>query len=175
MKLLNGNVKFEEFEGKDIYVKCTNGNITFDRLTATMLETEGVNGNVSVVDSSVRDLLVHSINGEIVTRGDVKSGNLSTVNGAIKVTLSGEELKRLEASSVNGTVKVALPRAISIEGNAKSNLGSIQNRLENVEVIKEKKDRTNQLLEFRRVANEDTLVVKLSTTTGSILIKDTDQ
>lgn len=68
-----------------------------------------------------------------------------------------------------------MPRAISIEGNAKSNLGSIQNRLENVEVIKEKKDRTNQLLEFRRVANEDTLVVKLSTTTGSILIKDTDQ
>lgn len=175
LKLLNGNVKFEEFEGKDIYVKCTNGNITFDRLTATMLETDGVNGNVSVIESTVRDLLVHSINGEIVARGDVKSGNLSTVNGAIKVTLSGDDLKRLEASSVNGTVKVALPRAISIEGNAKSNLGSIQSRLENIEVVKEKKDRTNQLLEFRRVANEDTLVVKLSTTTGSILIKDTDQ
>lgn len=174
VKLLNGNLRFEEFEAKDIYAKSTNGNIVFDRLTATMLETEGVNGNVSVLDSQIRDLLISSINGGITARGDIKSGNLSTVNGTVKATLTGTDLKRLEASSVNGAVKVAIPFNLSVEGTAKTNLGSIQSRLENTEIIKEKKDRTNQFQEFRRVASENILVVKLSTTTGSIMLKDSE-
>ena len=139
-----------------------------------MLETEGVNGNVSVLDSQIRDLLISSINGGITARGDIKSGNLSTVNGTVKATLTGTDLKRLEASSVNGAVKVAIPSNLSVEGTAKTNLGSIQSRLENTEIIKEKKDRTNQFQEFRRVASENILVVKLSTTTGSIMLKDSE-
>lgn len=176
VKLLNGNLRFEEFEVKDIYTKSTNGNIVFNRLTATMLETEGVNGNISILDSEIRDLVVSSINGGITARGDIKSGNLSTVNGTVRTTLTGMDLQRLEASSVNGTVKVAFPAEVSLEGTAKSNLGAIQNRIQDVEVLKEKKDRTNQFLEFRRITGDSgTLQIKLSTTTGSILMKDTDQ
>lgn len=174
VKLLNGNVKFEEFDGKDVYAKCTNGNMYFEKLTATMLETEGVNGTVTVVDSDVRDLLVNSINGGIVTRGSFQGANLSTVNGTVKVTISGTDLQRLEASSVNGTVKVSVPKELSIEGNAKSNLGTIQNRMEKVEVTKEKKDRTNQLLEFRRYHEGTPVSIIVSTTTGNILMKDTE-
>ncbi|ALV22734.1 MAG: daptomycin-sensing surface protein LiaX [Carnobacterium sp.] len=174
IKLLNGNVKFEAFEGKDIYVKCTNGNMFFEKVTATMLETEGVNGTVTVIDSKIRDLVVNSINGGIVTRGDIQGANLSTVNGTVKVTISGEELKRLEATSVNGTVKVSLPKELSVEGNAKSNLGTIQNRMENIEIVKEKKDRTNQLSEFRRYLESAPVTLIVSTTTGNILLKDTE-
>ncbi|MGX7419050.1 daptomycin-sensing surface protein LiaX [Carnobacterium gallinarum] len=174
VKLLNGNLRFEEFDGKDIYAKSTNGNIVFDHLTATMLETEGVNGNVSILESQIRDLLVSSINGGITARGDIKSGSLSTVNGTVRATLTGNDIQRLEASSVNGTVKVAFPATVSIEGTAKSNLGSIQSRIQGVEIIKEKKDRTNQYLEFRRILDSAPMVAKLSTTTGSILMKDTE-
>lgn len=174
ISLLNGNVKFEDFEGKDFYIKCTNGNVFFQNLTATMLETDGVNGTVTVLDSTVRDLMVKSVNGGIVTRGKIKSGNLSTVNGTVKVTLEGEDLTRLAASSVNGSVKVSFPKNYSVEGEAKSNLGTIQNRVENLETLKERKDRTSQLLEFRRIADTQSLILKLETTTGNILLKEVE-
>lgn len=175
INLLNGNVKLEDFEGKDFYVKCTNGNVFFQNLTATMLETDGVNGTVTVLDSTVRDLMVKSVNGGIVTQGKIKSGNLSTVNGTVKVTLEGEDLTRMAASSVNGSVKVSFPKQYSIEGEAKSNLGTIQNRVANLETLKERKDRTSQLLEFRRIADTQLLVLKLETTTGNILLKEADE
>ena len=174
ISLLNGNVKFEDFEGKDFYIKCTNGNVFFQNLTATMLETDGVNGTVTVLDSTVRDLMVKSVNGGIVTRGKIKSGNLSTVNGTVKVTLEGEDLTRMAASSVNGSVKVSFPKNYSVEGEAKSNLGTIQNRVGNLETLKERKDRTSQLLEFRRIADTQSLILKLETTTGNILLKEVE-
>ncbi|MEK4946609.1 daptomycin-sensing surface protein LiaX [Carnobacterium sp. FSL W8-0810] len=174
INLLNGNVKFEEFEGKDFYVKCTNGNVFFQDLTATMLETDGVNGTVTVLDSTVRDLMVKSVNGGIVTRGNIKSGNLSTVNGTVKVSLEGDDLTRMDASSVNGSVKVSFPKNYSVEGEAKSNLGTIQHRIDHLETLKERKDRTSQLLEFRRVADTQLLVLKLETTTGNILLKEAE-
>lgn len=174
LKLLNGNVNFEAFEGKDLYVKSTNGNIVFESLTATMLETEGVNGTVTVSDSTIRDLLVNTVNGDVVARGEFKGANLSTVNGTVKATLSGEDLKRLDATSVNGNVKVSFPKTLSVEGKAKSNLGTIQSRLEGIEIVKEKKDRTNQLLEFRRILGEDSFILDVGTTTGNILLKDNE-
>ena len=174
IKLLNGNVRIEEFEGKDIYVKCTNGDMSFEKVTATMIETEGVNGKVSIVNSTTRDLIVNSINGGIVAQGDFNGADLSTVNGTVKVTVLSTDLQRLEASSVNGAVKVSVPKDLSVEGNAKSNLGTIQNRMENIETIKEKKDRTNQLLEFRRHTEGNPVTLSISTTTGNIFLKDNE-
>lgn len=174
IKLLNGSVRIEDFEAKDIYVKCTNGDMTFEKVKATMIETEGVNGKVSILDSTTRDLIVNSINGGIVTQGDFNGADLSTVNGTVKVTIIGEELQRLEASSVNGAVKVSVPKELTIEGSAKSNLGTIQNRMGNIEIIKEKKDRTNQLLEFRRQSEGNPVILTVSTTTGNIFLKDNE-
>lgn len=172
LKLLNGNVKFEAFEGKDVYVKSTNGSLTFEKTTATMLEAEGVNGSVDVLDSQIRDLLVRSVNGNIAIRGNYKSSNLSTVNGTVKVTLTGKDITRLEATSVNGTAKVSLPKTSSVEGEAKTNFGSIQNRMGDIEVLKEKKDHTNRSLIFRRVTEEAPIYLKIGTTTGSVMLKD---
>lgn len=174
IKLLNGNVRIEEFEGKDIYVKCTNGDMNFEKVKATMIETEGVNGKVSIVDSTTRDLMVNSINGGIVAQGVFNGADLSTVNGTVKVTILSTDIQRLEASSVNGAVKVSVPKELSIEGNAKSNLGTIQNRMEKTETIKEKKDRTNQLLEFRRHNEGNPVILTVSTTTGNIFLKDNE-
>ena len=62
-----------------------------------------------------------------------------------------------------------------MEGNAKTSLGSINSRLTDYEVIREKKERTNQLLQFRRLSENEVARIQLSTTTGSIYLKDTNQ
>ncbi|MDN6626684.1 MAG: daptomycin-sensing surface protein LiaX [Pisciglobus halotolerans] len=172
IKLLNGNVAFERFEGNDVYVKSTNGTLSFDHFHVTMLEAEGVNGSVNILNSRIRDLIAMSVNGSLTVRGNVKSSNLSTVNGTVRLTLTGDDIVRVEASSVNGSVKVSVPKEAGLEIEARTNLGSIQNRMTNTEIVKEKKERTNHLMNLRRGTEGEAIVLNLKTTTGTVMLKD---
>ncbi|MBP1043272.1 daptomycin-sensing surface protein LiaX [Vagococcus sp. BWB3-3] len=175
VKLLNGDVNVETLEAKDVFMKSTNGDMTFKNLTATMLEVEGVNGDVTVSDSDIMDFLAESVNGDFVVQSKIENANISNVNGDIKVTAQKENLKKIEAKVVNGAIKVAIPKEVGIEALAKTSLGSIKNRIGEFEVIREKKEKTNQMLQFRRYNEEQTVYIRLSTTTGSVYLKDADQ
>lgn len=175
IKLLNGNIMIETLEAKDIYTKSTNGNIIVNQLTATMLEVEGVNGNIDIRNGNILDSIIETVNGTVTFGATPENLSVSLVNGDVRLTIKEDNLKKVEASSVNGNVKVALPDTIGLEGHAKTSLGSINSRLSNYEVVREKKERTNQMLQFRRVSDDEIAQVQLSTTTGSIYLKDTDK
>lgn len=175
IKLLNGNIMIETLEAKDIYTKSTNGNIIVNQLTATMLEVEGVNGNIDIRNGNILDSIIETVNGTVTFGATPQNLSVSLVNGDVRLTIKEDNLKKVEASSVNGNVKVALPDTIGLEGHAKTSLGSINSRLSNYEVVREKKERTNQMLQFRRVSDDEIAQVQLSTTTGSIYLKDTDK
>lgn len=175
VKLLNGDVSITTLEAKDLFIKSTNGNMSFEDLTATMLEVEGVNGDVKVTNCHIMDFLAESVNGNATIHSIIENANISNVNGDIKITGQGESLKKIEAKVVNGTIKVAIPQEVGIEGLVKTSIGTIKNRLTEFEVIREKTEKTNQMLQFRRYNEEQTVDVRLSTTTGSIYLKDTDQ
>lgn len=174
IKLLNGNITIDELEGKDIYTKSTNGNITVNHLTATMLEVEGVNGNIDIRDGAILDSIIETVNGTVTVGATPENLSVSLVNGDVRLTIKEDRLKKIEASSVNGNVKVALPSTIGLEGNAKTSLGSINSRLSDYEVAREKKERTNQMLQFRRLSEDGVATVQLTTTTGSIYLKDAE-
>ena len=174
IKLLNGNITIDELEGKDIYTKSTNGNITVNHLTATMLEVEGVNGNIDIRDGAILDSIIETVNGTVTVGATPENLSVSLVNGDVRLTIKEDRLKKIEASSVNGNVKLALPSTIGLEGNAKTSLGSINSRLSDYEVVREKKERTNQMLQFLRLSEDGVATVQLTTTTGSIYLKDAE-
>lgn len=174
VKLLNGDVTVSELEAKDIFVKSTNGDMTFNSLIATMLEVEGVNGNVAVSGGKVMDFLSEAVNGDYSLQGNIENISVSNVNGDVKIT-GTDSLAKVEASVVNGTLKLALPESLGVDGMVKTSLGTIKNRLTDFEVIREKADKTNQLLQFRRYNEDKTAYIRLNTTTGSIYMKDTEQ
>lgn len=174
LKLLNGNVSVNDFNGKDIYLKSTNGNMTFTNVHATMLELDGVNGRIAIQESDLVDVIAKLVNGDITVKSRIASSHLSIVNGDIRITHSDKDVKRIEASSVNGTVKLAIPAEKSIELDAHSSLGTIKNRMGNVEIINQRDEKTNKHLQFRRVIDNAPVMVELKTTNGSILLKDTD-
>lgn len=175
VKLLNGNVVVKQLEAKDVYTQSTNGNIDFEKIDATMLEIAGVNGNITIADGTIMDTIIENVNGGITVQETPQTIGASLVNGDIKLTFKEDHLKKVDASSVNGNVKVALPANLGIEGLAKTSLGKINSRLTEIEVVREKKEKLNQLLQFRRVQEETLAQLDLSTTTGNILLKDTDQ
>ncbi|MEG0254437.1 MAG: daptomycin-sensing surface protein LiaX [Vagococcus sp.] len=176
VKMLNGDIKLKDLELGDIFLKTTNGEMKISNVSASMLEVEGVNGEIQVEDSKIIDFLGETVNGNVRTKADIKSISVSLINGEIRITTPADStIKKIEASAVNGTIKVALPESIGVDGTCKTNFGNIKNRLNNIEVIREKKDRTNQSVEFRRANDDELAFVKLTTTTGSILLKDTDK
>ncbi|MHC5249487.1 daptomycin-sensing surface protein LiaX [Enterococcus sp. LJL90] len=173
LRLLNGNVLVSDLDVKDIYLKSTNGNITTDELKATMLEIEGVNGNITIGAGEILDLIVETVNGTASINGAAANIGVSLVNGDVKVTAKHDNLNKIDASAVNGNVKIALPEAVGFEGLAKTSLGSINTRLSDYDVVREKKEKLNQLLQFRRVADQ-VAKINLSTTTGNIFLKDAE-
>ena len=175
VKLLNGNVLVEELTAKDVYTKSTNGTITFKKIDATMLEIEGVNGEIKVLEGTILDNIIETANGDVSISAAPESLSVSLINGDIRITAKEKTLRRVEASSANGNIKLALPNDLGVEGQVKTNLGSINSRLTDIEVVREKKDRGNQQLHFRRVLEESMAQINASTTTGSIFLKDTDK
>lgn len=172
IKMLNGNATIKGIEGKDFYIKSTNGNMVITGLKAIMLETDGVNGNLDVSESTIIDVLAKTINGSLTIKSDVISATVSVVNGDVKLSYPGTTAKQIQASSVNGSVKLSLPAAKSAEVKASSSLGQIMNRMENIEIIRQKDERTNKYLEFRRMDEESPVMVELKTTTGNIFLKN---
>lgn len=175
VKLLNGNVLVEELTAKDVYTKSTNGTIAFKKIDATMLEIEGVNGEIKVLEGTILDNIIETVNGDVSISAAPESLSVSLINGDIRITAKEKTLRRVEASSANGNIKLALPNNLGVEGQVKTNLGSINSRLTDIEVVREKKDRGNQQLHFRRVLEESMAQINASTTTGSIFLKDTDK
>lgn len=175
VKLLNGNIVIDELAAKDVYVKTTNGNMQFPKINATMLEIEGVNGNIELRDGEILDSIIETVNGDITVKTTPHHLNIEVVNGNIRATLAEAQLKKLVATSVNGNVKVALPTSSSLEGTAKTNLGSIHRRVSDYEIVREKKERTNQLLQFRRIKETDVAHIEVATTTGNIYLKDVEE
>ncbi|MFV0559333.1 MAG: daptomycin-sensing surface protein LiaX [Enterococcus sp.] len=174
IKLLNGNILINELEAKDVYSKSTNGKIETRDLTATMLEIEGVNGDIDIHRGELLDSIIETVNGTVVVDTTPETVAISVVNGNIRATFTEDTLKKVDASSVNGNVKVALPQSLGVDGHAKTSLGSINTRMTEYEVIREKKERTNQMLQFHRAADA-MATLQLTTTTGNIFLKDTEK
>lgn len=175
-KLLNGNVNVNGIKGKDFYIKTTNSLMNFTNLEATMLEMDGVNGGITIEDSKLIDLMAKLVNGDIqINKNEIASSSLSLVNGDIRITTTDSTVKRVEASIVNGAIKVALPAEKSIELEASSSLGQIKNRISDVEILKQRDEKTNKYLQFRRLVDTAPVMVELKTTNGNILLKDTDK
>ncbi|MGO2083353.1 daptomycin-sensing surface protein LiaX [Vagococcus sp.] len=173
IKMLNGDIHLNNMDATDVFLKTTNGDMTVTNFTATMVEVEGVNGEVKIKDSNITDFLGDLVNGDVTIRGNVVNQQINLINGDVRVTATDSTYRRIEASVVSGSIKVALPSELGVEGLCKTNFGNIKSRLAELEIIREKKDRSSQKLEMRRL-KEEMVQLKLSTTTGNIYLKDTD-
>lgn len=173
IKLLNGDITIDGFEGDDLYIKSTNGQLTFNGVNASMLEVEGINGNIKVAGGRLIDTLINTVNGQIRLLSNIESAELTTVNGDVKTTLTETTLTKLVASSVNGSVKVALPVDLAVTGHSKTRFGAIKSRLSEVTIKEQRHNTGNSVYNFERDLNEPPAKLELSTTSGNILLKDT--
>lgn len=173
IKMLNGRMNLEQIQGKDFYLKLTNGDISLNAFEATMLEIEGTNGNIEITNSILADTIIETVNGNVTMDTTPVATKISLINGTVRLSYREEKLEKLNVSTVNGDIKLSLPQGLGLEMSAKSTFGNIQSRLTNVELLNEKNDKMNRLLELRKVA--DAMAdIRLSNNTGTIYLKNND-
>ncbi|MDR2465117.1 MAG: DUF4097 family beta strand repeat-containing protein [Streptococcaceae bacterium] len=169
LKSLNGDIELQDVEAGDVYADTTNGKVAIETVKASMVEIKGVNGGVQVKDSKALDILIKSVNSEVVVESMVESLLVNLVNGDVRATLNSDTLKKVEISNVNGNIKTAFPVMLGLNGIATTNFGSIYEKFESTEVLK---DSPKQFTVHRM--NEKMVEFGLKTTTGVIYMKDAD-
>lgn len=170
----NGDTTFTDLRARDLYVKSTNGDILLDQIEASMVEIKGTNGDITLKDARLRDLLINTVNGDIRVVGHVQSSDLGTTNGDIRLSLNGDDLIRVAGNSVNGHVKVSLPEEAGLEIDARSTFGKVKSRLSNTMTSNEDSIK-GKAKRYQRIGQGEICRVNLQTTTGNILLKDTDK
>lgn len=170
----NGDIKFNELLARDIYVKVTTGDIIFNQLEASMLEIKATNSDVNLDKTKLRDLLLSTVNGSVRVLGEIQSLDTRTINGDILLTLGGDDLIQVAASSVKGDLKLSLPAELSLEIEAKTTTGKIESRLHEGDELQNKKE-TGQSRTFYRIGKAAFCRIKLQTTRGNILLKDNEK
>lgn len=173
IKLLNGNVLVNEFDVKDLYIKSVNGDTKINNINASMVEIDGVNGNISILSGNILDSIIESVNSSVRLTAAPNNLSVSLVNGDIRLSFNDNQMSRVKATTVNGDVKVAWSNEVGFEGEMKTSFGNIHNRLSEYEMVREKKEQMNKLLQIRRI-KEQMAQLDLSTTTGSIYLKDAE-
>lgn len=174
VKLLNGSLVVDGLDAKDVFAKSSNGPLTFNQINATMLEIQGINGSINIKEGKILDTIVDTVNATFKSTANIQNYGVSLVNGDIKITSNNNDLKKIKANAVNGNLKVALPTNVSLEVEAKTSMGSVNRRMEDVEVIRDKKEKQHHMEQFRRVVGEEIAYIDLTTTTGNIFIKDVE-
>lgn len=172
INLLNGDMDLSDLKTNDCFIKSTNGDKTFNAISATMLEIEGVNGNVLLADASINDIMVETVNGNANLAGTFQTVTAKATNGDLRLMPTTSELKNVDVRVKNGTIKVAIPEKQSVEAYLKTDFGSINHRVGESEIIREKKDKTSSQIQLRRTLESEAVHLRLSSTTGSIYIKD---
>lgn len=174
IRLLIGDLMIEGLVAKDASIKATNGTVLIKEIDASMLEFEGTNNQFEIREGQILDASIETVTGTIISRADIVRSEYSLINGDIKLTVKNEDLKKIEAQSVNGDVKVSLPKAIGIEGSAKTGIGTINYRFANCETIQERNGDTQKVLHFQR-SGGDAAQVEVSSKAGNIFLKDYDK
>lgn len=173
LQLLTSDLRVEELAAKEVLIKSTAGTIRIEDLDASSLEIQGTNNQIELQAGDILESTIETVNGTIISKAAIISGDYATINGDIKITAGNENLKKIKASAVDGDVKVALPKGLGLKGTGKTDQGTINYRFANCETVRERNEGNQKTLHFQRSADE-TARITVSSKAGNIFLKDSD-
>ena len=167
--ILSGSVSFESVQADELTLKLLNGEIKLDKANIHQLTVINKNGDVKVGAVKTEGLKIESVNGTIKFEGSFVNGDVSLVNGDIRLTETTTLGRQLTVKNVNGDVKLAVPSALGLAGRAKTLFGGYKTRLH----LDNPFETTRNGATLVRQGAE-TLTFELETKSGTIWLKDNE-
>jgi DUF4097 and DUF4098 domain-containing protein YvlB len=172
VRIFNGGIKANKLETETLKLKTANGRIDVNGLKSKKAEIDTSNGAIKLLEVVSEKVEVESINGKILVEGDINYSDLQSLNGNVVFTLTGEKADTIHTKAVTGNIDLYVPEHMTIEGEAKSNLGSFKMAMKGIEVIEEKNEVVQKHIRFSKQGDlVDKLHIFADTKTGSVLIK----
>ncbi|WMM30927.1 DUF4097 domain-containing protein [Shouchella clausii] len=172
----NGALKGEDLKADTFEANTTNGSIKTTNIESKKASMETVNGSISCEQSQLQLLDAKTLNGSVKVSGSIQDADVETVNGSITYEMEAStDAGYVDLKTTTGSVKLLVSPAVRIEAKLKSNVGSINNRLADVEILDEKKEFAQRYMQLTgNQAQEKRVKVHAVANTGSITVQDKD-
>ncbi|MBG9988794.1 DUF4097 family beta strand repeat protein [Aerococcaceae bacterium DSM 111176] len=169
LNLFNGDLEAKNIDSQSLNIKNKNGDVDLENITAQALAIDTINSEIKVADSQIEESKIQNVNGDIRYQDTIHQLAVHSANSDIFITKTNEDASDIAVKSLSGNIKIALPEALSVQGEFKTSIGEVYSRLSNAEIVS--KDNAHHI---HRVG-EVPATVKVSITNGDIFVKDTDQ
>ncbi|QPA30655.1 DUF4097 family beta strand repeat-containing protein [Thermaerobacillus caldiproteolyticus] len=171
VRLFNGDIHADRLQARQLRAKTVNGSIALHRLIVEEAELETANGSISLLQSTVQDIEAENVHGLIEINGTYKNVHLRTFSGTMICKNEGKE-GTIYTKTVTGNTKLFVPADARLEGEIKTNLGSLSYDHTNLVIVEEKHEAAQKGLQFVSKQTEQPLLrVYADSKTGSISLQ----
>lgn len=169
IQTLNGDVHVSALDAEHIRVQTANGRVHMQDVHGSECLVTTGNGIVEVMGAKAELLHVRTGNGSVIAEGDIDQLSIKTGNGDVRTELMTVRDAKLELASLAGNIRIVLPHGAEVRGELDTNFGGLHCTLEDLEIVRDRKEIAQRKLEFISGRGRTPLIqVEAGTRTGTI-------
>ncbi|MBY0123413.1 DUF4097 domain-containing protein [Bacillus sp. S/N-304-OC-R1] len=171
VRLFNGAIDSQRLNVKTFKAKTANGKVSLQEMNSKYTEVETANGKISILKSHIDQIEAETLNGSIHVDGAYEKIDLQSFNGDVFCAVNEGKCEIIDVKAVAGKIELELPERITVNGELKTNLGSLHVNLDGIQIVEDKSDVIQKVLRFQSVnQSEQSLRLNAETKTGAIHI-----
>ncbi|TCI27667.1 MULTISPECIES: DUF4097 family beta strand repeat-containing protein [unclassified Exiguobacterium] len=169
VQTLNGEVRADGIDVESFRVQTANGRVVLHEVHASEILVNTGNGTVEVEATESELVHVRTGNGSVIVNGKYDKASLKTGNGNIRAELATARPAKFEIASLAGNIRLVLPHGVEVEGDLETNFGGLHCDLDDLEIVRDRKDVAQRRLEFLSGRGQTPRIeVEAGTRTGTI-------
>ncbi|TCI52170.1 hypothetical protein EVJ24_11340 [Exiguobacterium sp. SH1S21] len=169
VQTLNGEVRADGIDVESLRVQTANGRVVLHEVHASEILVNTGNGTVEVEGTESELVHVRTGNGSVIVNGKYDRASLKTGNGNIRAELATARPAKFELASLAGNIRLVLPHGVEVEGDLETNFGGLHCDLDDLEIVRDRKDVAQRRLEFMSGRGQTPRIeVEAGTRTGTI-------
>lgn len=169
VQTLNGEVRADGIDVESFRVQTANGRVVLHEVHASEILVNTGNGTVEVEATESELVHVRTGNGSVIVNGKYDKASLKTGNGNIRAELATARPAKFELASLAGNIRLVLPHGVEVEGDLETNFGGLHCDLDDLEIVRDRKDVAQRRLEFLSGRGQTPRIeVEAGTRTGTI-------
>ncbi|WNS75050.1 DUF4097 domain-containing protein [Bacillus sp. DTU_2020_1000418_1_SI_GHA_SEK_038] len=171
IRMFNGAIDSQQLKADTFKAKTANGKITIQNMVGKYTELETANGQISIQKSHIEQIEAETLNGAIHVDGSYQKIDLHSFNGDVFCAIQDGKCDVIDAKAVAGKVELQIPNHLTVNGELKTNLGSLHVNLDGIQIVEDKSEVIQKVLRFQSVSHsEQSLRLTAETKTGAIHI-----
>ncbi|WP_066290525.1 DUF4097 family beta strand repeat-containing protein [Bacillus sp. FJAT-29937] len=171
IRLFNGSIDSQQLTANTFKAKTANGKISIQNMNGKYTEVETANGQITIQKSHIEQIEVETLNGAIHVDGAYEKIDLHSINGDVFCAVQDGKCDVIDAKTVAGKIELQVPNQLTVNGELKTNFGSLHVNLDGIQIVEDKSDVIQKVLRFQSVnQSEQSLRLNAETKTGAIHI-----